>query len=76
MDSERTACWARHKRRVYAQAEGFENPQRADYRRLLTSLAKNSGLCQKSHFEHRQSARVRGGENHTEPQAQRNRAES
>lgn len=48
MDSERTACWPRHKRRVYAQAEGFENPQRADYRRLINFLAKNSGLCQKA----------------------------
>lgn len=48
MDSERTAFWPRHKRRVYAQAEGFENPQRADYRRLLNFLAKNSTLCQKA----------------------------
>ncbi len=48
MDSERTACWPRHKRRVYAQAEGFENPQRADYRRLLNFLAHNSGLCHKA----------------------------
>ena len=48
MDSERTACWPRHKRRVYAQAEGFENPQRTHYRRLMNFLAKNSGLCQKA----------------------------
>lgn len=43
-----TACWPRHKRRAYAQAEGFENPQRADYRRLLNFLSKNSEFCQKA----------------------------
>lgn len=48
MDKERTACWPRHKRRAYAQAEGFESPQREDYRRLLNFLANNSDLCQKA----------------------------
>ena len=48
MEKERTACWPRHKRRAYAQAEGFENPQRADYRRLLNFLSKNSEFCQKA----------------------------